>query len=141
MSRTQRAVVMPVTLILILLAAAIGTFLGTMPAHKWDTLLAQLQNNHIVAVPPASQVRGTLYVLDTDRPTAQEVMVDVYLPQREHDYGPASLPLLLTPDMGAVEIPLDDGLALRMECVPILPYPDHKLEPIPATYPVESAYR
>lgn len=141
MSRTQRTIVVPVISILILLAAAIGTLLGTVPPYEWDMFLARIQGRQIISIAPASNAQATLYVLDADRPATREVMVDLHVPG--HGYGDSltSMPILLTQNTGAIEMPLDDGLALRMELVPGTSYPHDWPEPLPSVSPGQVAHR
>jgi hypothetical protein len=141
MSQAQRAIIIPVTLALILLTAVMGAFLGTASPHEWDMLVARIQGESIISVTPASKTHATLYMLQADTPATREVRVDLQLSGKGHDDGSTSVPMLLTPDMGAVEIPLDDGVALRIEFVPAAPYADDEPHPIPVMSPVQVAER
>jgi len=141
MSQTRRAMVVSMTLVLILLTAAMGALLGTVLPYEWDVLLARIQGSQIISIAPASNVQTTLYVLDAGQPARRKVMVDLRLPEQGHGDGSTSVPILLTSEMGTVEIPLDDGLALRMELVPGISDTDEELEPFPAMFSVQAAQR
>ena len=64
-----------------------------------------------------ANMQATLYVLDVDQPVRQEVLVELRLPENGYDTALRSVPVWLTMGLGAVEMPLDNGLALRMELV------------------------
>ena len=133
MSRTQRAVIVPITLLVILMAAALGTLLGTVAPHEWDLFPAQIQGRSCQISPgvPATNARTTLYVLDTSWLATREVMVDLRMPGHGYGSGLSSVPILLTTETGVVEMPLDSGVVLRMELVPSTLYTDDELEPAP----------
>jgi hypothetical protein len=118
MVRTQRTTPVLVTSTVILLSITVGLCLGMVPQQEWDLLVARLQGSRIISVVPASNAQVTLYVLDADQPVRREVLVDLRLPGNGHDAGLASVPVWLTMGLDAVEMPLDDNLALRMELVP-----------------------
>jgi hypothetical protein len=80
-----------------------------------------------------------LYVIDTSWPTTREVMVDLRMPGHRYGSGLSSVPILLTTETGVVEMPLDGGIALRMELVPSTIYTDDELEPAPLMPPLQVA--
>lgn len=131
MSRTQRTMVVPMVLIVILLSDLVGGMLGTVSPREWDLLLARLQDNQVISVAPTSNTQATLYVLDVNQAMRQELMVDLCIPGNGYGSGPASMLILLTTETGTVEMPLDNDLALRMELVPDSFYTDDELEPSP----------
>ena len=140
MSRTERVIVVPITLLLILLSAVVGPSLGTVPAHEWDIFLSRLQGNRIVSIAPVSNHQSTLYMLDTDQPTVQRAKVNLWLAEQGSNANSSPVPIWLTAEKGVVEMPLDNGLALRMELVSSIYYPDGDLESFP-TFPVQVAGR
>ncbi len=141
MSRTQRVVIVPITLLVILMAAALGTLLGTVAPHEWDLFPAQIQGRSCQISPgaPATNARTILYVLDTGWPATREVIVDLRIPGHGYDNGLSSVPILLTTETGVVEMPLDGGVALRMELVPSTLYTDDELKPAPLIPPLQVA--
>ncbi len=139
MIRTRHAIVVPVTLVLILLSAIVGTLLGTVSPHDWDMLLAWIQGGQVITVTPASNAQATLYVLDAGQPMTQEMMVDLHVSGPGYGGGPASVPILLTTAKGAVEVPINDELVLRMELVPGMAYMDDEPEPSPPMLPLQVA--
>jgi len=141
MSPVQRAIIVPLTLALILLTAVMGMLLGTVPSHEWDMLVARIQGRPIISVAPASNAHATLYMLEVDQPAKREVRVNLQTSEQDRGAGSTTVPIVLTSDMGAVEIPLDDGVALRIEFVPASPYTDDKLDPVPVMSPVRVAER
>ena len=118
MVRKQRVATTLVASAVLLLAIALGMWLGTVPQQEWEVLLARLQGSHLVSVAPASSTQATLFVLDVDQPVRQEVLVDLQWSDDGYGAGQGSLPVWLTMGLGAVEMPLDNGLALRVELVP-----------------------
>ena len=139
MSRTQRIVV-PITLLLILLAAVVGVSLGTVPAREWDIFFSRFQGKRIVSIAPVSNFQSTLYMLDTDQPTVQRAKVNLWLAEQGSNANSSPVSIWLTAEKGAVEMPLDNGLALRMELVSSIYYPGGDLESFP-TFPVQVAGR
>lgn len=141
MNRRQRTIVIPVTLALILLSAAVGTLLGTVSSHDWDMLLARIQGGRVNTVAPASNARATLYVLDASQPTTREVVVDLRVSGPGYDSSLASVPILLTAEKNAVEMPINDELVLRMELMPGISYLDDEPAPSPPVLPLQVAER
>jgi hypothetical protein len=141
MNRTQRTIVVPVTLALILLSAVVGVLLSAVSPHNWDTLLTRLQGGQIVTIAPASNAQATLYVLDASRPTMQEMMVNLRVSRPEYSDGPASVPILLTTEKSVVEVPINDDLILRMELLPGISYMDKEPGPVPPRFPIQIAER
>jgi hypothetical protein len=141
MSRRQRKIMIPTVLGLILLAAIVGAALGTVPLHQWDLLLARIQNHRVISVVPTSHSQATLYVLDTAQPVRQEMMVDLRVSEYGYANSSASVPFLLAADRGAVAMPLDNGLTLRMELVQDPFYMEDDLEPFPLMSPAQVAER
>jgi hypothetical protein len=139
MSRAQRKIVLPTVLVLILLAVTVGVILGTVPQHQWDVLLARVQNLQVNSVAPATHTQATLYILDAAQPVRQEMMIDLRVSEYKYGNPSSSIPILLTADAGTVEMPLDNGLFLRMELVQDAYYMEDEPEPFPLMSPAQIA--
>jgi len=142
MSRTQRTITIPITLTLILITAAIGAWLGTVSSQEWDTFLAQIQNmgNHAISLASASPSQTTMYVFDADQPTTREIIVDLWICDGRRS-GNKIVPILLTAERGAVEMPLTNDLALRMELISHNTNAPDELQPFPPSSPFKVAER
>jgi len=140
MVRTRRTMTVLGVSTVLLLSTALGMWLGMVPQYEWDLFWARIQGEQVVSVEPSSSSQATLYVLDVDRSARQEVLVDLHLPGQGHGTDLASVPIWLTMGLGAVEMPLDDGLALRVELVPNA-FSDERPAPRPPLLPGQIAQR
>ena len=116
MVRTQRVMMVPIILIMLLLSVALGAWLGMVPQYEWDIFLTRFQGGQVVSVAPATSAQSTIYVFDAKQPATRNVTVDL-----------RSLEAI----DGMMEMRLDEGLILRMELVQDTPNPDNELELFP----------
>ncbi|MFZ5917199.1 MAG: hypothetical protein ACOYZ7_09720 [Chloroflexota bacterium] len=103
MVRTQRLIVVPVVSMVLLLAAMLGMWLGSVPQHEWELWLVRAQGGQLASVTTSPPAQTTLYVID-DRPTTvQSVVVDLDS---------------LAAYAGGMHMPVKDGLVLHLELLP-----------------------